>query len=334
MTCAATRRPGWRKLALATLTLFPIASALTAAPATNQADVHLRTDIDTMAVQIGQGAPLPPGGCNPGYTWHTTYGGCRIAQKQSESAQCPAGQTGTRERNRVAYALQANPGDIAYDGWSDWEEDCRPVAPTPAKACGFDVKKVHVLLDYTNPWSTQPSVFLVWDGAIVGSADSISSGSASIMSQWWHDFRKNGIVIGNYRYSMGNAVTVNSADTGIFDADDIFAYYELCREPVAVPPRPPPIVTFTVLKRPGGVSCRFTEFKVRANYPDEKAASGVKLKWSVIGRGALRTYDTVTDSRGEASVYATRFDGNMNIKVRVSFGASSQEIRGICIGGT
>lgn len=228
MTCAATRRLGKRKLALAAFTLFPLAPALATAPATNQADVHLRTDIDTMAVQIGQGAPLPPGGCNPGYTWHTTYGGCRIAQTQSESTQCPVGQIGTRERNRVAYVLQANPGDIAYDGWSDWKEDCRPMAPLPS----------------------------------------------------------------------------------------------------------PAQVAFTVLKRPSGVSCRFTEFKVRANYPDGTAAIGVPLKWTVVWRGALSRYETLTDSRGEASTTATGFDGNMNIRVRVSFGTSSQEIRGICIGGT
>nr|WP_313658793.1 hypothetical protein [Achromobacter ruhlandii] len=113
---------------LALLLLF-LLTATHAAPASNQADVELRTDISTMAVQITQGAPLPPGGCKSGYLWHTTYGGCRIAQTQSESAQCPAGYTGTRVRYRTVYVLQANSADVAYEGWGAWHDSCQALPP-------------------------------------------------------------------------------------------------------------------------------------------------------------------------------------------------------------
>ncbi len=123
---------GRRGLALLCLLLFPLTFAQ--ASPDNQADVELRTNISTMAVQITQGAPLPPGGCVSGYLWHTTYGGCRRAQTQSEAGQCPAGYTGSRIRYRTAYILQANPGDIAYEGWGAWQDGC-----TPARAAGvFD----------------------------------------------------------------------------------------------------------------------------------------------------------------------------------------------------
>jgi hypothetical protein len=138
MFLPSTRGKGRQWLALLCLFLFPL-TIVQATPASNQAGVELRTNISTMAVQITQGAPLPPGGCNAGYLWHTTYGGCRIAQTQSESAQCPAGYTGSRVRYRNAYILQANPADIAYEAWGAWHDSCQ--APPPPATVKMEILK-------------------------------------------------------------------------------------------------------------------------------------------------------------------------------------------------
>lgn len=103
--------------------LFLLIPALGQA-ATNEADVQLQTDISTMFVQVDQGAPLPPGGCVSGHTWHTTYGGCRRAESQPETAECPASYTGIRTRYRTAYILQANAYDVVYEGWGAWQDNC------------------------------------------------------------------------------------------------------------------------------------------------------------------------------------------------------------------
>ncbi|MCP2518802.1 hypothetical protein M5J07_28015 [Achromobacter mucicolens] len=114
---------GRRALALTAL-LVSTHAAVAADPNGKQADVQLKTDLTLMNVQVTQGAPLPPGGCFSGYAWHTTYGGCRLAQSQSESATCPAGYTGSRTRYRTAYILQANHADVAYEGWGPWQDAC------------------------------------------------------------------------------------------------------------------------------------------------------------------------------------------------------------------
>ncbi|MCZ8411282.1 hypothetical protein O9649_26190 [Achromobacter dolens] len=214
------RPRGTGKLWLALLLLLPCAGNATS---TSQANVDLTTNLNTLAVQIGQSPPLPAGGCWSGYAWHTTYGGCRRADQQSETAQCPAGYTGSQVRYRTAYILQSNPNDVAYTGWGAWQSSCQVVAPTQA--------------------------------------------------------------------------------------------------------------VFTILLRPTGVGCRSTEYKVRANYPDGSVAAGITLNWEVVGLGAIDTNVTTTNGRGEASVFGTYFH-NLDLRVKVSFGSSSQEIYGICIGGT
>ncbi|WP_159069684.1 hypothetical protein [Achromobacter xylosoxidans] len=318
MTYLSRQQQGRPALLLAGLILFPLAAAQAAAPTVNQANVNLETDISTMAIHVGQSAPLPPGGCNAGYAWHTTYGGCRIAQKQSESAQCPGGQTGTRKRERIAYALQADPGNVVYEDWDAWIGECRASAPPASGECRYEPGKTEIVF-FRLPGG-DPVTVVQWQGAIVvnsavhtyGQIPGYDATRGLLNNGWW--------------YRSGALIPTQG------DSFDTTAY-EVCREPSAPPPSPVQ-VTFTVLKRPSGVSCRFTEFKVRANYPDGSIAIGVPLKWTVVWRGALSSYETVTDSRGEASTYATRFDGNMNIRVRVNYGATSQEIRGICIGGT
>lgn len=105
---------------LATLCMAPVATAAA------QADVQLQTDLQHLSVQINQGAPLPPGGCTSGHTWHTTYGGCRRTESRAESGQCPAGWSGTRVRYRTAYILQANSQDVAFDAWGPWQDSCTP----------------------------------------------------------------------------------------------------------------------------------------------------------------------------------------------------------------
>jgi len=110
---------GARALALVGLALAPLAHAQT------QADVQLQTDLQHMSVQVNQGAPLPPGGCIAGYSWHTVYGGCRRAETQSETTQCPDGYVGTQVRYRTAYILQANPADVAHEDWGPWQQNCQ-----------------------------------------------------------------------------------------------------------------------------------------------------------------------------------------------------------------
>lgn len=214
------RPRGTGTLWLALLLLLPSAGNATS---TNQANVDLTTNLNTLAVQIGQSPPLPAGGCWSGYAWHTTYGGCRRAEQQSETAQCPAGYTGSQVRYRTAYILQSNPSDVAYTGWGAWQTSCQVVAPT----------------------------------------------------------------------------TVN----------------------------------FEVLKRPGGVSCRFPDFLVRATYPNGSPASGISLTWSVVGAGAIDVGASTTNSNGEAGASGTVFP-NMQLRVRVSWQSSAVEITGVCIGGT
>lgn len=122
---------------LALLFVFlPLSSQATVV---NQADVRLQTNITTMSVQVNQGAPYPPGGCSAGYLWHTSYGGCRIAQSQSEYQQCPAGYTGSRVRYRNAYILQANPADVAYEAWGAWHDSCQ--APPPPATVKMEILK-------------------------------------------------------------------------------------------------------------------------------------------------------------------------------------------------
>ncbi|WP_417223934.1 hypothetical protein, partial [Achromobacter spanius] len=113
MFLPSTRGKGRALLALLFTLLLPTVSQASTA---NQADVQLGTELNTMVIRVDQGAPLPPGGCVGGYSWHTTYGGCRIAQTQAEYSQCPAGYTGNQVRYRTYYVLQANANDVAYEG--------------------------------------------------------------------------------------------------------------------------------------------------------------------------------------------------------------------------
>lgn len=121
MFLPSTRGQGRALLALLFALLLPTVSQASTA---KQADVQLQTDLNTMVVRVDQGAPLPPGGCVGGYAWHTTYGGCRIAQTQAEYSQCPAGYTGSQVRYRTYYVLQANANDVAYEGWGPWQDGC------------------------------------------------------------------------------------------------------------------------------------------------------------------------------------------------------------------
>lgn len=117
-----------------------LASALVQARGTepeanpSEADVRLLTDVTRISVDVRQGAPLPPGGCVSGHSWHTGYGGCRraVQETHTEHAACPAGFNGTqtRTRTRTNYVLQANSGDVGYGqwgGWSGWNQSgCQP----------------------------------------------------------------------------------------------------------------------------------------------------------------------------------------------------------------
>lgn len=90
----------------------------------NQADVQLQTDLSHMVIRVDQAAPMPPGGCTGGHTWHTGYGGCRRQEMHSEIDQCPTGWSGIRTRYRTAYVLQANANDVIYEAWEPWQDSC------------------------------------------------------------------------------------------------------------------------------------------------------------------------------------------------------------------
>jgi len=108
-------------------TVLVLTALLIPPPAMAQpkADVRLNTELNRMSVRIDQGAPLPPGGCQSGYAWHTTYGGCRRQEAVTESAPCPTGQTGSRTRQRTAYILQADARNIAHGPWEPWRDTCQ-----------------------------------------------------------------------------------------------------------------------------------------------------------------------------------------------------------------
>lgn len=118
-----------------------------------------------MAVHVDQGAPLPSGGCNPGYAWHTTYGGCRIAQKQSESAQCPSGQTGSRSRDRTAFILQADPANVVYEDWGAWEDECRIAGPARSNPCKYEPGRTEIVF-FRLPGGA-PATLIRWIGRYI-----------------------------------------------------------------------------------------------------------------------------------------------------------------------
>lgn len=189
MILPRARGKGRPWLALLFLFLLP---ATHAAPASNQADVELRTNISTMAVQITQGAPLPPGGCKSGYLWHTTYGGCRIAQAQSESAQCPAGYTGTRVRYRTVYVLQANPADVAYEGWGAWHDSCQALPPATVNfqllkaPGGVDCRNTEIRVRVTYPDGSRASgISLSWTPSYGGVQSSTTTTDGNGESSNW-----------------------------------------------------------------------------------------------------------------------------------------------------
>jgi len=113
----------WGRLAPFLVNLILFTSPALAASG-NQADVQLHTDLSHMVIRVDQAAPMPPGGCTAGHTWHTAYGGCRRQEIQSETGQCLAGWSGTRTRYRTAYILQANANDVAYGAWGPWQDSC------------------------------------------------------------------------------------------------------------------------------------------------------------------------------------------------------------------
>ena len=216
------RRPGRRKLVRAVLTLFPFAPVLAAAPAANQANVQLRTDLNTMAVQVGQGVPLPPGGCNPGYAWHTTYGGCRIAQKQSESTQCPSGQAGTRSRDRTAFILQADPANVVYEDWGAWKDECR-TGRAYSNPCKYEPGKTELVF-FRLPGGA-PATLMRWNDIYIINRAVLSYGD--IPGTGNDPVRRK--LCGRQYYSAGALISSHEG------ANDI-TVHEVCRYPSAMLP--------------------------------------------------------------------------------------------------
>lgn len=87
----------------------------------------------------------PTGGCSSGYSWNTTYGGCRraVTETATDSQACPAGSVGgplTRTRTRTNYILQADASNIANGPWSPWSGStgtCRTI-PYPDAGWALD----------------------------------------------------------------------------------------------------------------------------------------------------------------------------------------------------
>lgn len=142
MMLRISMRPGRCAFALAAF-LLPLTSSF-AVPPSNQADVQLQTDLGHMVIHVGQAEPLPPGGCTAGYSWHTTFGGCRRVVPESETSSCPANYKGNQVRTRSAFVLQANSNDIAYGPWSAWQSSC---VYSPPITCRYDVYKYMITED-------------------------------------------------------------------------------------------------------------------------------------------------------------------------------------------
>ncbi|MGE8657045.1 MAG: hypothetical protein ACN6O8_09895 [Achromobacter sp.] len=315
MSYLSRQRQGRRALLLAGLILFPLAAAQAAAPTANQANVNLETDINTMAVHVGQSAPLPPGGCNPGYAWHTTYGGCRIAQEQSESTQCPVGQTGTRARTRVAYALQADPQNVVYEDWGTWAGDCRASSAPASGDCRYEPGKTEIVF-FRLPGG-DPVTVMQWQGAII-----VNSAVHTYGQIPGYEAVK-GLAKDGWLYRTGT-LAPNQGDS--FDTTS----YELCREPVD-PPLPSQ-VNFTRVQAPDALHCTFPWFTVRATFPDGTPAKGIKLTWTPLHSVQNRRKETVTDAKGEATYSVARTTAGDTI--RVHWGKSSMDLKYFCIGGT
>ncbi len=113
--------------ALALLLLPLSVQAGTLAP--NSGDIELRGTA-TATITIGGE------GCWSGYTWHTTYGGCRRRQLEqyTETAACPPGRTGqqTRTNSRYNYIAQGS-NAVTSEPWiyGQWDDRyCGYVEPT------------------------------------------------------------------------------------------------------------------------------------------------------------------------------------------------------------
>lgn len=116
-----------RCLRTAAASVLFIASAAALAADSADANVQLQADVRNMAINVQQGAPLPPGGCQAGHSWHSGYGGCRraVSEPETQYVSCPAGYNGnaSRARYRTNYVLQANSADVAYGSWGEWSAD-------------------------------------------------------------------------------------------------------------------------------------------------------------------------------------------------------------------
>lgn len=178
---------------LSTLGMVPVANAVA------QADVQLQTDLQHLSVQINQSAPLPPGGCVAGHSWHTTYGGCRRAETQTESTQCPTGYTGSQVRYRTAYILQANPNDVAYTSWGAWQSSCQAVAPSQAvftiltRPNGVNCRSTEYKVRANYPdGSAAAGVTLNWSVVGIGAINTNTTttngrGEASVFGMYFHN---------------------------------------------------------------------------------------------------------------------------------------------------
>ncbi|MBJ7264314.1 MAG: hypothetical protein JHC61_11575 [Burkholderiaceae bacterium] len=156
----------WGRLALSLTSIIWATTSISPAFAThdNQADMQLQTDLSHMAIRIDQAAPMPPGGCTAGYTWHTTYGGCRRQETRSETSACAAGWSGTRTRYRTAYILQANANEVAYEKWGSWQGNCTPprlagvVDTIIAKARGEENGDGYHVAHRSGDWAQHPGL--------------------------------------------------------------------------------------------------------------------------------------------------------------------------------
>lgn len=88
----------------------------------------------------------PTGGCTSGYSWNTTYGGCRrpVTETAVDTQACGTGMKGgplQRTRTRTNYILQSNASDIAngsWSAWSEWTGTCQPDIAYPTAGWALD----------------------------------------------------------------------------------------------------------------------------------------------------------------------------------------------------
>ncbi len=214
-------------LALFLLTTLPVTlAAQTTAP--NTGNIKLEADIQ-MHLNVTQ----PGGACWPGFTWHSTYGGCRrrVQEQQTETRACAAGEIGqqTRTNTRYNYILQST-GHVASDPWvyGGWNQascftpptevptiaNSMPIANTPPGVNGLDSVRLTVMF---HPPSM--SFLCYWSGGVYspGPHDMLPNGFTDYNRTAWCVPQPDGSLHYGHSYSESFIVSATRRNASRVD---------------------------------------------------------------------------------------------------------------------